>query len=664
MARRVVVALVAVILLTSSLNLNAVTAVTSQQTLASHYVQGWGFRDQLNASDADYENFWTDNAGKILTTSAITGDSTNAGRALGFILEHMTNEYYLPEVVVNSSILHLGSGEEASLTNRIITIGVDSSASELDQLSLGDYYAGGWTAGYLGADRIWYGGSAHSALAASITLVPGGYSKTSYFSFDGFSFYTYLNATLVVGRPYIRVSVQVRPLDSTFGAGDHIDLQVFSSGIDQQHAFENAALFDSKGDLAGIVPADGASAPTGNGVIVSYSNETSVFDQDAVAIAYNATGTASLEHWYRDPGFSRLSWTGVGFNVPATAPGELSAPMYADVYPIQHLDFRVLADTVRYLESRPRDVAVSPPVSFGFVARGLALAANEDPGNLTIQRAASGYWNFYYERYNGTVAGTAYARSVSLFALAGFEMFGANKTVESFTRNFVEAYSGSSIEEYGWAAAALHALYLYSGSASDVESLQGVENSFVPGGDHFLGLAGTGARVNSTFEFGEAAAGLLTAEVPFNSSSVLWAMNAVFASNTTGILYNFIQHNDLANTETIPAITLSNWLFDGAMRSRTGYWIEWTHMVNITSIRYHGSALEIKVVGKNGTVGLGTPEGIMVCSGINGAATLPCSPQASWAWVLYGLSLSGIAILFIAGVWYVRRRLESRGTTR
>jgi hypothetical protein len=305
-----------------------------------------------------------------------------------------------------------------------------------------------------------------------------------------------------------------------------------------------------------------------------------------------------------------------------TRQGELSAPVYANVYPIEHLDYRLLSDTAKYLMYDPKGVAVAPPVSFGFVARGLALASNLDPANGTLRKLATGYWNFYYERYEGTQPSTAYARAVSVFAIAGFELYGGNVTVEHFAREFVEANRGDSIEESGWAMAALRTLYLYTGSDSDLQVLRSVNDSFVPGGSHYLEIEGSNNVPDYTFQFAEAASGLLSAGSSYKNPSVLWAMNAVFASNSSGVLLNAPGHGDLANTETIPAYILSTWLFRNAMRSHTGYWIDWVQNANITAIDFRGGQLEVDVSGRNGSLALGTAAGTCVYHGINGKDVL------------------------------------------
>jgi len=626
--------------------------------LQQHYVQGWGFRDELNPKDIDNQNFWIDNAGKILTATTIVNDSNDSHRALEFILSHMEGGYYLPEVVVNSSVFNLKLDTATSITNRIAMITDNESASELRRLWIGDYYAGPWNAGYLGADGLWYNGAAHRANSSEVVPIPGGYSKISHFAFDHLSFSTCLNATIRVGDPYARVSVQVRPMNSTFGLDDHIGLQIFAgaTGGDAQTAFENATLFDSSGNTISPAPFDGTMTPTENGILIAYSNRTSVLTQDSVAVEFNSTEVTSAEHWFHYGQYENLSWVGLDYNVVETRPGELSPPVYADIYPIRHLDYRLLSDTAAYLASHPKDVAVSPPVGFGFVDRGLALASSMFPGNQTLRKMAVGYWNFYYDRYEGTKSHIAYARSTNLFALGGFELFQGNQTVEHFTNEFVEAFPGASIEEYGWAAAALQLQYHYTESATDLQSLQNVEGSFVSGGSHYLKIAGSKDKLNSTFEFGETAAALLTAKVPYNSPAVLWAMNAVFASNSSDVPFNFIQRNDLANTETIPAMMLSTWLFEGAMKNSTGYWIDWTQNANITSAAGAGGNLEIGVVGKDGTIALGTPNGnILRFSGINGSETLSISQTSSWEIRLVILVIVGVAGVVLT-IWISVRR--------
>jgi hypothetical protein len=476
-SRRLLAAILIALVLTTSVHVPSVSATSAQALLASHWVSGWGFRDELNTSDVDNQNFWTDNAGKILVASMTTGDATDADRALRFIQDHMTASYYLPEVLVNSSMTPSSAEGTPCISNRIVMLqGANESQSELRQLTIGNYYAGLWSAGYLGADRIWYDGSAHRALSASLLIRSNGFIKRAYFSFDGLSFYTYLNATIAVGNPYILVSVQVEPLNSTFGAGDHSYLQVFDNATDglQKYAFENATLFDSRGNLVEAAPFNNGMPLSESGMLVVYSNRTGTLSQDSVALRFNASGIYDAEHWYLNGPFDNLSWVGLGYDVPTTNPGEFSAPVYAEVYPIQHLDFRLLSNTMKDIASNPKDVSVAPPVSFGFVARGLALESNRNPDNLTLRRLATDYWNLYYQRYAGTEPTTAYLRSVSLFAMAGFELYGGNSTVENLTNHFVIGHAGASIEEYGWAVAALWTLNHYNSSASITERYDGL----------------------------------------------------------------------------------------------------------------------------------------------------------------------------------------------
>ncbi|MDA4127367.1 MAG: hypothetical protein OK452_09250 [Thaumarchaeota archaeon] len=650
--------LILFLLLSTSVSVSPANALNAETILGSHWVPGWGFRDELNKSDIDNQNFWTDNAGKILTSGVITNDLVDADRALGFIQSHMTASYYLPELVVNSSVFEPQvGGESNSVTNRIVLLGTNPSRPELQQLSIGDYYAGPWTAGYLGADRIWYNGSAHRAVNATVTVSTDHFVKKAYFSFDGLSFYTYLNSTVSVGDPYVKTSVQIKPLNSTFGAGDYIYLQVFAGGSGklQQYAFENATSFDGAGNLVRTVPFDGATPLGSSGMVVAYSNRTSVLEQDSVALRFNATGIYDVEHWYLNGPFDGLSWVGLGYKVPAVGQGKLSAPVYADVYPIQHFDHHLMADTAKYIASNPRNVSVAPPVSFGFVARGLALYSNLHPDNQTLRKLATGYFHSYYRRYAGTYPGTAYSRSLNVFALAGFELYGGNSSVENFTREFVGAFPGASVEEYGWAVAALQTLYLYTNSSSDLKLYKDALGSFVAGGDHFVRLKGNVSQPAYTFQFAEAASGLLTGKVPYNNTVVLWALDAVFQSNSSGILQNQPRKSDLANTETIPAYMLSTWLFKNAMRSQTRDWIQWVQSANITSIDYGGGQLKVDVLGRNGSLALGTSDGIVIYHGINGTEQL-LYPPSSFPWTLiFEIAVATVVILLVIGYFFLRK---------
>jgi len=655
--RLLLAAIAIALMLSTSVLVPAADATSAQVVLGSHWVPGWGFRDELNRNDTDFQNFWTDNAGKILTASLTTDDAVDANRALWFIEEHMTASYYLPEVLVSSSMTSLCAGRGPYVSNRIVLLEGDNRSSELQQLIIGDCYAGLWSAGYLGADRIWYDGSAHSALSANILVRPNGFVKRAYFSFDGVSFYTYLNATIALGNPYVAVSVQVEPLDSGFGVGDHIYLQVFANateGSQYPYAFENATLFDSNGNLLGAAPFNNGAPLDNSGVLVAYSNRTSSLTQDSVALRFNATGIYGAEHWYHDGAYGHLSWVGIGYNIPTTNPRHLSAPVYAKIYPIQHLDFRLLSDTMKYIASNPRDVSVAPPVSFGFVAQGLAIESSLNPDNQTLRALARAYWNLYCDRYMGTEPSTAYARAVNVFALAGFELYSGNSTVESFTRDFVGRSPGASIEEYGWAAAAMWTLYAQTNSNSELKLYQQIVGSFVSGTSTFLKLSVPSRSPSYTFQFAEAASGELIGKVPYNSLSVLWAMDAVFQSNSSGVLLNQPYMGDLANTETIPAYMMATWLFQKAMRNATGCWITSLHGANITSISYADGILSIKAIGDNGSLWLGGPSGAVTFSNINGEETLQYgSSKAVWYW---GLLLGAIVIAAAILVVGLRRR--------
>jgi hypothetical protein len=665
MRSRFLAVILVAMLLSASVRMQPARGADAQSMLSSHYVPGWGFRDELNTSDIDYQNFWTDNAGKILTAGVITNDVNNSNRALGFITDHLTKSYYLPEALVNSSIFNpdVGNGS-SSITNRIVQLTAVGPLPDLQKLSIGEYYASPWTAGYLGAYRIWYNGSAHRALSVNVTLRPDGYAEKAYFSFGGLSFYTYLNATIAIGDPFVKVSLQVQPINSPFLHGDYVDLQVFARSL-EKYSFENATMFDASGSKTAVAPFNNAVVPGRSTMVIAYSNRTSVFDQDAVALEFNTTSVSSIEHWYKDSPFDKLSWLGLGYNFPSTRQGELSRPVYANVYPIEHLDYRLLSDTAKYIASHPKDVAVAPPVSFGFVARGLALASNLAPGNQTLRKLAEGYWKFYYARYDGTQPTTAYARAASLFTIAGFELYSGNATenvtVERFAREFVEANRGSSIEESGWAAAALQTLYLYTKSNSDLQFLRSANDSIVPDVNHYLRVIGSNNTPSYTFQFAEAAAGLLSAGSSYNNPSVLWAMNAVFASNSSGILLNSPRHGDLANTETIPAYMLSMWLFKNAMRSYTGYWIDWVQNANIAALDYRNGHLEVDVSGKNGSLALGTPDGIVVYHDINGSHSYP-TPQCPWALLEVGAAVIG-AVLLVVGYFFLRKTRPQQPTS-
>ena len=593
-------------------------ANTGANTLSSHWVPGWGYRDELNKADEDYYNFWADNAGKILSMGMTTGDTTDASRALSFLESQglgsapssSSASYYLPEVLVNSSIAE--SQDKATITNRIVQLVENTASSDLQGLAIGNCFAGSTTMGYLGSDRMLVSGRIYRSSSSTVAPISGGFSKRSLFeTSDGDRFYLYLNATLAAGEPYATVSVQVLPLNSSLSPGDLLYLQVFSSS----GQFDNASLYGHDGSFLRQLAYNNGSPSAQNGLIIPYSERFSVLGEDSVAMSFN-NSTASVndfEHWYRNGAFDGLSWIGIAYDAPANSVGVLSHPIYSDVYPLEHLDYHLVNDTAKYIASDPVSVAVTPPVSFGFISYGLALEATSNPQNATLASLARGYWNYYYDRYDPSGPSNAYSRSTNLFAMAGFTLYGCNSTVESFTREFVGGNPGSSIEEYGWAAAALHQLYKCTNSSSDLAIYQSVVGSFSLDHRHFTTLSVRGVLPPAwTFQYGEAASGLMLAGVPFNHSSILASMNAVYQSNVEGTIFNQPSlksfSDDLANTETLPAYMLSTWLFESEMRNTTGYWVSSLSNCNITSLSYTGDTLVITAIGRNGTLVLSNVE--------------------------------------------------------
>ena len=594
----------------------ALTA-TPQETLASHWVPGWGFRDELNASDIDYQNFWTDNAGKILSMAMTTGDATDASYALTFLESQglgspsssSSSSYYLPEVFVNSSIVELQNN--AMITNRIVQLVENTASSSLQSLAIGNYYAGSTTMGYLGSDRILVSGNIYRSHSSTVLPISGGFSKRSLFETSNGNFYLYLNATLAVGEPYADVSIQVLPLNSSLSSSDLLYLQVFSS-LGQ---FDNASLYGPDGSFLRQLAYNSGSPSAQNGLIIPYSQQFSVLDGDSVAVSFNnsATTVDDLEHWYQDIPFDNLSWIGIAYNVSANSVGVLSQPIYSKVFPLEHLDYRLVNDTARYIASNPVNVAVSPPVGFGFISYGLALSAASNPQKATLASLARGYWNYYYDRYNSSDYSTAYSRSINLLALAGFKLYGSNFTVESFTMDFVGGNPGSSIEEYGWAAAAFYQLYQCTGLQGDKVMYQDFINAFVPSSSTFLTITPNLPSEDYIFQLGEAASGLLLGGVKFNNPIVLDAMNAVYQSNVSGTILNQPYHGDLANTEGLPAYMLSTFLFQQEMKNATGHWISSLQNCNLTSLLYSNGLL---VIGASGS-----PSGSVTISSDNSSTT-------------------------------------------
>jgi hypothetical protein len=414
-------------------------------------------------------------------------------------------------------------------------------------------------------------------------------------------------------------------LDSSLSSSDLLYLQVFSSS----GQFDNASLYGHDGSFLRQLAWNNGSSSAPNGLIIPYSEQFNVFDEDSVAVSFNnSTATVNdFEHWYHNVAFDGLSWIGIAYDAPANSVGVLSQPIKLKVYPLQHLDYHLVNDTARYIASNPVNVAVTPPVGFGFISYGLALEAVANPQNATLTSLAKGYWNYYYSRYDSSGPSNAYSRSTNLLALAGFTLYPCNSTVVSFTREFVGGNPGSKIEEYGWGAAALYQLYKCTGLQGDKVKYQHLVNAFVLSSSTFLTITPNLPSEDYLFQFGEAASGLLLGGVQFNTPIVLDAMNAVYQSNVNGTIFtqpslaNTRSLPDLANTEGLPAYMLSTFLFQREMESATGYQVSSLRDCNLTSILYASGLL---IVGANGS-----PGGSVTLSGSNGSITYSVDKQGS-----------------------------------
>ena len=623
----IIIVLILLTLPTLLFDWSSVSASGAQPNLISnHWSPGQRcFQDELNKSDIDYYNCWLDNTGKILTSSELTGDVTDANNALLTLTRYGLNSSnsYLPEAVVNSSDL----SSSGFVTNRIAMLQASNQSSTLEKLTIGSYYAGDSPLGYIGSDRLLINGNIYRSTNATVYQTAQGFVKRSLFSTPSGSFYLYVNATVIPGNPYVSITMQVLPLSTPMNSSDILYLQLFSNS----GQFDNATLYDTSGNYVRPLTYNAGSLSSQNGTIIAYSKQDNVFTEDSVAINFNNTNAQvdDFEHWYQNAAFDSLSWFGIAYNSPGVSAGNMSAPIYVKVYPIDHMDYHLVNDTAKYIAENVKNTTVSPPVGFGFIAYGLALASE---ANRALAPLANSYWNYYYSRYAGSVYYTPYARSINTFALAGFALYGCNSTVEQFTRNFLGNTSGGSIEETGWAVAATYRLKTCTGLASDAALYHSFINSFVTNSQSFSGVTSDGGTrfvaPSATFEFGEAAAGLMLGGVTYNNPVVLSLMSAVYQSNLSGTILNYHYHGDLANTETLPAYILSTQIFQESMDNATRYFITGFRDANLTSIDFKNGTLLIGAIGDNGSIYV-SHDGLVETYNINGRTILPISIEVT-----------------------------------
>jgi hypothetical protein len=565
-------------------------------SLSKHWDPHCGFRTELNPLDQDYWNCFYDDAGKILVSSVLSGDSTDARRAFNLINSSFSNGYYLPELntIASRAVDTIQYAGKAPLTSNAL-VELENNASlkpYYEQLGFGTNFTGPSDLGYLGAYRIVLGSTGYypTANKTIINRKSNTMTEESNFTLPGGNKYIVsVSATIRSGEPYINESLLLEPLNAQLPAQARVDLQVFSSA----GQFASASLYDSNGNFQGNLKYNSSSPATlQDGFIISYDRDFNVMGEDEVALTFNATRYGSTiegyENWYQNKAYGALSWTGLSLGVSSDPVGKVTRVLSGFVYPIGDGDYRMVNQTAKFIATNHSlNKAVAPPVSFGFIAYGLALYAESHPAERST---ALGYWNYYYSIYNNSNYSTVYARAISVFGLAGLVLYpksNNNATVDAFVRRFANDTIGvnSYIEENGWAAAALCTLANNTGNKSDATLCSNLQNSFVLNSKDYLLVKGSDQLPTATFQFGETASGLLISGLKFNNQYVLAAMSAVFqAINGSGVLN--MQPTDLGNTEAIPASILSRHLFNGSMMSTTGYTIDALHNANLTSINF------------------------------------------------------------------------------
>ncbi|MDG6999135.1 MAG: hypothetical protein JRN15_08485, partial [Nitrososphaerota archaeon] len=99
----------------------------------------------------DYNNYWIDDTGKMLTAFSALGDSTYAGLATNFIMNNAINDsgyLYLPERIVNTTdntYLHVNTSALASPEFPITYTPVQNPSFELENTNVNPPQPSNWT---------------------------------------------------------------------------------------------------------------------------------------------------------------------------------------------------------------------------------------------------------------------------------------------------------------------------------------------------------------------------------------------------------------------------------------------------------------------------------------------------------------------------------------
>lgn len=197
-----------------------------------------------------------------------------------------------------------------SISNRIVEItATNNSNSIFNQLAIGTSYPPNTNLAYIGADRVFFQnssfGSAYQPNTSRVYEIPNGFSKQSSFEIFGNKFDVFTNATLASSDPFVNVSIQAEPISSTTIPSDikYVFLQIFNTT--STNPFYTGGLYASNGTLVEKLPYRGSSGLSNGGIMLSYSNDTSVFTnekngmqlgQDAVAVKFGNNSIDDYEH--------------------------------------------------------------------------------------------------------------------------------------------------------------------------------------------------------------------------------------------------------------------------------------------------------------------------------------------------------------------------------
>ncbi|ABW02317.1 hypothetical protein [Caldivirga maquilingensis] len=499
----------------------------------------------------DYYDYWADDTGKILIAASVVGNYTMAYQAFNFLYGIRAYGYMMPARIVQISI-HSYNGYYG---NNIIMFGGCP-------LSLG--------VELFGFNYVASLASVNGASGCSYTWVTGNGTVNALFS----------DAEVTLGNfnYFLIKPLKGSSLTLTFKP-PALNAYVYSSNLELIRVISGSGSFD--GSAVGVASFTNNS-PFGNTALFILGNLTMV--------KVNASGLTVVAN-----GYVKVYVAGVTV--------DYGSQQY------------VMLSLLKGLY--PSNADVSTPASFGYIALGSVLLGLETY-NETVLDFAKGFINFWLPIVEDEVThGLFYPRSVSTFLVAALLLEPYNGSIRQLALNYVESPVTLNAVKGGATGFGLTAWLIR------ILGSMGYSNAAAAFNEYYRAQVDTIHEYESTsspplnidysipYKAGEALFGWLEADLPYNDSGIALTLINIIFNDIIEVGANpppFYVFSNFANTEGVPGILESTYLWQLRMLNSTGLTInEWKYL-NVTGINVVENDSSVVLIIK---AGLMPPNGII-----------------------------------------------------